>query len=164
MSKLSVSVDGYTFEVDLELASSAMELDVVVDGQSLHAVIPNSDGAAEDTEWLIIDGRPYEITVDSSAGWIKSSTGVYALEIADLEASVTRPKTGDRRIKAPIPGMVSRVLVGSGQAVQAGQPLFILEAMKMENEIRAPFAGIVKRLNITDGQVVALQELLAEIE
>jgi biotin carboxyl carrier protein len=47
--------------------------------------------------------------------------------------------------------------------VEVGQPILVLEAMKMENEIRAPRAGVVSRLDIVPGQGVALHEVLAEI-
>ena len=55
------------------------------------------------------------------------------------------------------------MLVQPGQAVSAGQPLLVLEAMKMENEIRAPRSGQVERVNVAVGQGVPLGMLLAEV-
>jgi biotin carboxyl carrier protein len=66
-------------------------------------------------------------------------------------------------VKAPIPGLVTRVLVQAGDVVEAGQPLLLLEAMKMENEILAPRAGAVLRLSAIPGKSVTLHEELIEI-
>jgi biotin carboxyl carrier protein len=54
-------------------------------------------------------------------------------------------------------------MVSVGQAVEVGQPLLALEAMKMENEIRAPRSGIVSTLHVAPGQAVGRNEVLAEI-
>ncbi|MFZ1768524.1 MAG: acetyl-CoA carboxylase biotin carboxyl carrier protein subunit, partial [Caldilinea sp.] len=68
------------------------------------------------------------------------------------------------RVKAPIPGLVTRIHVEPGQLVELGQPLLVLEAMKMENEIRSPLAGAVRQLVVKPGQTVTLSELMLEIE
>ena len=76
---------------------------------------------------------------------------------------MARPASTDARIKAPIPGIVVRLLVEVGQEVMADQPVLVLEAMKMENEIRAARSGRVASLHAQPGQSVKLHELLAEI-
>jgi biotin carboxyl carrier protein len=55
------------------------------------------------------------------------------------------------------------LLVSQGQPVEIGQPLLVLEAMKMENQIRAPRAGIVDQLPVAVGQNVGLDTVLVEI-
>ena len=76
---------------------------------------------------------------------------------------MSRPASGDGRVKAPIPGLVTKVCIERGDQVEAGEPLLVLEAMKMENEITAPRNGTVSELNVSVGQVVALHEVLVEI-
>ena len=115
------------------------------------------------TRAQVLGGRPYEVSLDRDLKWIHSQAGIHQLEIQDLEISLRRPSTGDGRVKAPIPGLVTRVMVSPGDEVQAGQPLMILEAMKMENEIRAPRDGVIERLNVRPGQQVALQQVLVEV-
>jgi biotin carboxyl carrier protein len=66
-------------------------------------------------------------------------------------------------VKAPIPGLVTRILAEAGEKVQAGQTLLILEAMKMENEIRAPFDGVLRSIPVSAGQTVARNQVLAEV-
>jgi biotin carboxyl carrier protein len=63
-----------------------------------------------------------------------------------------------------MPGTILSVNVAAGDAVKAGQVLFILEAMKMENVIDTDIAGVVKRIFVEPGQVVATGAPLAEIE
>jgi len=62
--------------------------------------------------------------------------------------------TGEITIKAPMPGLVRAVAVNVGDAVQQGQRLVLLEAMKMENEIQAPRAGTVKAVRVAAGETV----------
>ena len=59
--------------------------------------------------------------------------------------------------------MITRVLVRQGQAVEMGEPLLILEAMKMENEILAPKTGTVQSLPVGEGQTVLRDQVLAEV-
>ncbi|MEZ4455588.1 MAG: biotin/lipoyl-containing protein [Gemmatimonadales bacterium] len=61
---------------------------------------------------------------------------------------------GPAALKAPMPGLVVRILVGPGDAVAAGQGLVVLEAMKMENELKAAGAGVVDQVSAAAGQAV----------
>lgn len=164
MSKLSVTIDGRTFvvELSLPLGKGVGELTALVDGQPVEVATDGLDGV-EQPGWILVDGRSHEVVFDRDLRWVRSHNGLRRLEVRDTEATVTRPLSGDGRIKAPIPGLITRVLVRAGDTVEAGQPLLVLEAMKMENEIRAPRAGVVRMLSVAPGKGVALQELLAEI-
>ena len=163
MSKLSVSINGATYDVELDQQpQSDADLTVVVDGETLRVIVPELNNP-DATGWLLIDGRPYEVTVDRNLHWIKSSHGVTRLELRDCETAVARPASTDGRIKAPIPGQIARVLVAVGDTVEVGQSLMILEAMKMENHVRATRAGNVDQLHVAAGQTVTLHALLAEI-
>jgi len=66
-------------------------------------------------------------------------------------------------LMARMPGKVVRLLVEAGQAVVAGQPLLIMESMKMETELAAPQAGLVQRVAVAEGQVVAQGDLLVAV-
>lgn len=88
---------------------------------------------------------------------------MHRVEVQDRTVAIVRPVSGDGRIKAPIPGLITRVLVQQGDQVEVGQPVLLLEAMKMENEIVAPRAGTVLRLSALPGKSVILNEELAEI-
>jgi len=164
MSKLSVTIDGRTFDVEVRIPPrcDGTELTVIVDGQELQVAVSCVDGP-ERIEWILIEGRAHELLVDHDLHWLRSHNGLHHLEVHDLEATVVRPASGDGRVKAPIPGLITRVFISVGDRVEVGQPILVLEAMKMENEIRAPRGGAVSRLDVVQGQGVALHEVLAEI-
>jgi biotin carboxyl carrier protein len=65
---------------------------------------------------------------------------------------------------APMPGKILKVFVKEGDAVKRGQPVLILEAMKMEHGIQAAFDGVVKRLLVKEGDRVELGAALCDVE
>ena len=69
----------------------------------------------------------------------------------------------DREVRAPMPGLVLRVTVSPGDAVEAGQGVVVLEAMKMENELKAPGAGVVAAVHAEVGAAVGKNDLLIEL-
>lgn len=163
MSKLLVTIADHEFEV---VVNGPPDDDgfttVTVNGEPLRVAVA-AEGAPAALDWAVVGTRPYELVVDRDLRWIESARGRHELRVRDREAGVARPRSGDGRIKAPIPGLIARVLVETGQAVEAGQPVLVLEAMKMQNEIIAPRAGTVTTLSARPGQSVTLHELLVEI-
>lgn len=163
MAKIAVTVDGHPHIVEIDLRRQAgPERVVVVDGREARVGVSESKDD-DPLEWVVVDGRPYEVVVGDGLRWIRAESGLHQLEVRDLEATVARPKSGDGRVKAPIPGLIARVLVEPKARVAAGQPLVVLEAMKMENPIAAPAGGVVASVAVRQGQKVAQGELLAEI-
>ncbi len=67
-------------------------------------------------------------------------------------------------VRAPMPGLVVAVHAQPGAEVAAGQPLIIMEAMKMQMEIRAPHAGVVRAIHVAPGRDVAGNDLLVTVE
>ena len=90
---------------------------------------------------------------------IKTATDLL-LESFGMDAGAS---TADREIRAPMPGLVLRVLVKPGDAVEAGQGVAVLEAMKMENELKAPAAGTVAAVHAGAGAAVGKNDLLIEL-
>lgn len=66
--------------------------------------------------------------------------------------------------KAPMPGLIIKLLIEKGSQVSAGQGILIMEAMKMENEIKAPANGILKNVHVETGQAVEKGQILFEID
>ena len=71
---------------------------------------------------------------------------------------------GSRRVVAPMPGRIARVLVKAGDTVEARQRLVVVEAMKMENELRSPRAGTVTEVRAVEGALVEANAVLIVIE
>ena len=93
-----------------------------------------------------------------------------AVEILDpLRSGDSAPtgaggSAGRQEIRAAMPGKVVAVKVSAGQAVEAGQALLVVEAMKMENEVLAPRGGTVVSVEVSPGQTVETGGILAVVE
>lgn len=75
-------------------------------------------------------------------------------------------KSGSKKnenLEAPMPGKIIEVLAEEGREVRAGEPLLILEAMKMQNEIQSPVSGKIKKIHVKSGQSVLKDDLMIEI-
>jgi acetyl/propionyl-CoA carboxylase alpha subunit len=163
-NNLVVTIAGQSFEVALEpLVGGNHRVVAKVGDRPVEIIIPTLDGPLEDIEWAIVDGRPYEISFDRELHWIRSYQGVYTLAIRDQATANGAPRSRDGRVKAPIPGKITRIFIQEGAEVQAGEPLLILEAMKMENEIRAPRDGVAGPIQVEPGEGVATGQVLVEI-
>jgi urea carboxylase len=71
---------------------------------------------------------------------------------------------GERAVASPVPGSVWKLLVEPGAAVREGQPLLVIESMKMEFTIAAPGAGRLRRLLCREGGAVAAGQTVAVID
>jgi biotin carboxyl carrier protein len=125
---------------------------------------------ATGTYSVLIGGQSFEVRIEPAFGGLRVHAGAreYRIEIGDPRA--WRPRRGGAReaegrqeVVAPMPGKVVRVLAQQGDEVEAGQGLFVVEAMKMQNEIRSPKKGKLERLLVTEGQVVNAGESLAVV-
>jgi biotin carboxyl carrier protein len=74
--------------------------------------------------------------------------------VAQLSGATSRSLSGPIKLRTQIPGRVVKVLVAVGELVKEGQPLVVVEAMKMENEMRAPHDGTVAELSASEGNTV----------
>lgn len=102
---------------------------------------------------------------------IKVNGNKYQLQIKDrydeLLKSMGMEITGGGKIneiKAPMPGLVLEIMVSPGQQVQKGDPVMVLEAMKMENVLKSPSDGIVKKINVEQKQAVEKNQVLLNFE
>ena len=162
----------YVVEVGGEL------IDVTLDGDGVHLggqLVPAQLTRVEGTpvRVLAIGDAVYRVQVRRGDArgrytlWIDGwRFEVEALDertrtIRELSAKSAGP-AGPTPLKAPMPGLIVRVLVKPGDAVEAGQGLIVMEAMKMENELRAPAAGIVKVVAVQQGAAVEKGALLVD--
>ncbi len=103
---------------------------------------------------VTVNGNVYEITIEVvDKADIKATAPAPAPASAPAPAPVSAP-AGGQSVSAPMPGTILKVNVSNGQAVKKGDVLFILEAMKMENEIMAPCDGTVAGVSVSAGATV----------
>ncbi len=117
---------------------------------------------------IIVNGVEYTVNIEkeSQAVDITSVRTKPAISTAFEQAKKTEsPKTSHsfNVIKAPIPGVITRIAEKEGAKVKAGQCILLMEAMKMENEIQTPINGRVKKIHVREGQNVLESDPLFEI-
>lgn len=119
---------------------------------------------------VLLDGRMYDARVEETpAGLVIVIDGYrFEIEVRDprrwSRKDAARSGEGVQTVMAPMPGKVVRVLVAPGDAVEAGQGLLVVEAMKMQNEMKASRAGRILSVTVKEGATVAAGEVLATIE
>jgi len=88
----------------------------------------------------------------------------HELDVMDPRRKALRmaDAAGANAVKTQMPGRVIRLLVGEGDEVVEGQPVIVLEAMKMENELKSPCTGIVSRVCASEGDQVQARSTLIE--
>ena len=122
---------------------------------------PNADRGGV----LAIDGKRYAVFAALRKDSIFVSVGPASFEFKPAEAAARRRARGlaATEILAPMPGKVLKVLVHDGDLIEAGQPLVVIEAMKMETTLAAEGAALVKHVRVEEGQAVDHGAVLIEL-
>jgi biotin carboxyl carrier protein len=113
-----------------------------------------------------VDGKRFSVRV-----WLPEAPAAADARGGSRGGKVTKPKLaagagggGDGTVSAPMQGTIVKVLIAQGDAVEPGQALLVLEAMKMENHINAERGGTVKEVRVTAGDTVGTGDVLIVIE
>jgi acetyl-CoA/propionyl-CoA carboxylase biotin carboxyl carrier protein len=114
---------------------------------------------------VTLDGVTTRYTVVHAGGtvWLAGEGHVVALREHERLATAAAAGASDGAVVAPMPGTVTVVQVSLGDQVEAGTPLLVVEAMKMEHVLTAPVAGTVTELPVTAGHQVRLDERVAVV-
>ncbi|HLI30149.1 MAG TPA: biotin/lipoyl-containing protein [Terriglobia bacterium] len=123
---------------------------------------------------ILFGGRSFEVRLRDPSGGPQRN-GVYQVSIAtaDFRLEVRDHRTwartteshanGPHEIAAPMPGRIVKLLIEEGEKVEAGDGLFVIEAMKMQNELRAPRPGCIERIYVREGDGVESGAKLARL-
>jgi len=163
--KYHVTVAGRTHEVVLDGD------EVHVDGVRVAATLSTIPGTP--VRHLVLDGRSVALAAEPGepGRWTLISRGE-AVEVDVVDdrtrhirslVGAGKPQAAGGTVRAPMPGLVVRVLVEPGQTVTAGTGLVVLEAMKMENELKAPGNGVVGSISARPGQAVEKGQVLVTL-
>ena len=144
-----VTIDGETVAVEMLQVGHTPVQRLSLDGVSHRVVADHGDGKGA---WdLHLDGHRIEAeVVDERTRAIRAMTS---------KAGVVQ---GPKPVRAPMPGMITRVEVAVGDHVKGGQGVVIIEAMKMENELKAEGAGVVAKVLVEAGTAVEKGTVLIE--
>jgi biotin carboxyl carrier protein len=161
-----VTINSKNYRLELERADAGWRCRL--DGREIQmdAVL-----ARRDVLSVLIGGKAYEIKRECTATdmhlWVGSAR--YLAELRDPRSLRSRrgadvDEKGPRKLLAPMPGKVVRVLIGEQQAVEAGQSILVVEAMKMQNEIKSPKKGTIRKIHVGPGAAVNAGDVLAIVE
>ena len=109
-----------------------------------------------------MEGSEVEFSMDGS--WYKVSVKDEQQLLLDKLGFKSAAAASQGRLTSPMPGKILDIMVAAGDTVTEGQPVAILEAMKMENELKAPIDGIIKKIEAEVGLSVEKKTLIMEIE
>ncbi|HUF84950.1 MAG TPA: acetyl-CoA carboxylase biotin carboxylase subunit [Acidimicrobiia bacterium] len=130
------------------------------------AAVPEPEPAlSERTVPVEVDGKRFSVRVwlpDAPAG--TGGTAAAGRRVTRPRSAGTGGGGGDGTVSAPMQGTIVKVLVNMGDAVEPGQALLVLEAMKMENHINAEQGGTVKEVRVSAGDNVGTGDVLVVIE
>jgi biotin carboxyl carrier protein len=161
-----VIIDGKTYRVELRRAPSGWRCRL--DGRefAVDAALPRPDVLS-----ILVAGQAYEIKRERTAADVHMVVGStrYAAEVRDPRSLRSRRAAaglgeGPQKLAAPMPGKIVRVLVPAKAAVEAGQGVLVIEAMKMQNELKSPKKGVVQQILTREGAAVAAGDVLAIVE
>ncbi len=140
MKSYKFTINGNTFEVDV----------ISVEGT---------------TAQIEVNGTTFEVEIHGQTRQVKSPPVVVKQQVKEPKKEIEK-KAGQSKttIKAPLPGLILNILVKPGDTVSKGQKLYVMEAMKMENEIKAERDGVITAVMVTEGQSVLQEEVIMEMD
>ncbi len=107
-----------------------------------------------------VNGKLYEVELES----VSESQGRIETPKKSETPVATPVSEGSKEVLAPIAGKVLDIKVAVGDTVKKGQTIFIIEAMKLENEIKCPFDGTISSISVSKGANVTNKQLLAVVK
>jgi biotin carboxyl carrier protein len=161
-----VTIEDKSYRLDLRQESGRWRCQL--DGRTIEmdAVLTRPDVLS-----ILIAGKAYEIKRERDPVgthlWVGSAR--YGVELSDPRSLRSRRtgaagETGPKKLIAPMPGKVVRVLAAEKTEVEAGQGVVVMEAMKMQNEIKSPKKGTVQKILAAEGASVSAGDVLAIVD
>ena len=160
-----IAIDGKNYRLDLNQVDGRWHCQL--DGREIEvdAVLARPDVLS-----LRIRNKAYEVKCERVVSdlhiWLGSVR--YAAEVRDPRSLRGRAQAvdehGPKKLTAPMPGKVVRILVTQGAEIEAGAGVLVVEAMKMQNEVKSPKKGTVQKILVNEGAAVNAGDVLAIVE
>jgi acetyl/propionyl-CoA carboxylase alpha subunit len=160
-----ITIDGKNHRLDLNRQEGSWTCRL--DGREVEvdAVLARPDVLS-----LRIGNQAYEVKCERVGGdlhlWVGSVR--FAAEVRDPRSLRGRVRAvddhGPKKLTAPMPGKIVRVLVSQGDEVETGAGVLVVEAMKMQNEIKSPKKGTIQKILVSEGAAVNAGDVLAIVE
>lgn len=164
MNKVTVN-NQYQFDIDfvndvLKVENQNIDLDILkLNGASSHIINQNKSYNVEVVDFdqeeklasIKVNGNVYKVQVTTQLDLLLKQLGMDNLNTNKIA-----------QIKAPMPGLVLKVLIKEGDEVKKGDSLVVLEAMKMENIIKSPADAVVKKIEVAQGDKIEKNTVLIQ--
>jgi biotin carboxyl carrier protein len=160
---------------EFTLRLEGVEYPVVVEGDTITVNGRPFTVEVTDDDVALVDGIAYDVVLEGETATVGGES--CAVQVSGLAAAPLTPasalsgpngsdivEAGAGAVLAVMPGKIVRVMVEPGQQVQEGDPVCILEAMKMENELHTRQGGTVRVVHVSSGDDVEKDQVLMEIE
>lgn len=144
-------MNGSPAELDISAQPNGL-VSVLHNGKSYTAMVEKVDRKAKEV-WLKVNGQLYKTAIREPIDQLLATMG---MDMAAMQKA--------EPVRAPMPGMVLKILVTPGQQVAKGDALLILEAMKMENIIKATAPATIKAVKVTERTAVEKGAVMIECE
>ncbi len=148
-NNLTVLIDGKKYEVDMQKL-----------GKGLYSIL--------------LGGKSYNVDMvqgnSNKQYLVNTFYRSYQIDIIDAESKYLQNRSkggsigGENSISTPMPGKVIKILVKTGESVEAGQTVIIVSAMKMESEFKVRKNGIIKAIHVNEGDLVEGNKVMVELE
>jgi len=117
---------------------------------------------------LTVNGRQVKAFMDDTpvgkAITVNGRTWLFEDETSRSTRARRGPQGSPQNVSPPMPAVVTKILVSTGEAVEKGQGLLVVSAMKMDTTLTAPFDGVVIKINCAEGDKVTPKQILVDIE
>lgn len=165
--KFETIIDEAAKEIELDEERNEFSIDGSTRPYSFHRQENGRYLLRSGTKLYKIDNVSYDqhtvqFTLDGN--WCKVQVRDEQDLLLDKLGFKTAAEIGEGELNAPMPGKILEVIVGEGDKVKIGDPVAILEAMKMENELKAPIDGTVTKIAVSKNDSVEKNALILEIE
>ena len=152
-----VNTDTQSFELDTD---QIKDLDLVQMGPGKYSLIENNK--VYTLELIAINNKQVTVAINGRKENFDIQDNLDLL-VDQLGLAVANNEKVDS-VLAPMPGLVLQIMVNMGDEVEEGQPLLILEAMKMENVIKSPTSGVINNIDVAVGDAVEKKKVLIAFE
>jgi biotin carboxyl carrier protein len=160
-----VTIDGKNYRLELDRVNDRWSCRVDSREVEVDAVLARADVLS-----LRIGNKAYEVKRERTAAdlhvWVDSVP--FAADVRDPRSLRERVRAlddhGPRKLTAPMPGKIVRILVSEGAQIENGAGVLVVEAMKMQNEIKSPKKGTIQKILVSEGAAVNAGDVLAIVE
>jgi biotin carboxyl carrier protein len=160
-----ITIDSKTHRLELDRTESGWSCRLDGRGISVDAILARADVLS-----LRLGDRAFEVKCERVGSethfWVGSER--FSVDVRDPRSLRGRVRAGDeqgpKRLTAPMPGKVVRILVAQGSEIEAGAGVVVVEAMKMQNEVKSPKKGTIQKILVNPGAAVNAGDVLAIVE